>query len=78
SGKTVVFTGALSIPRDDAEAMVKTLGGKASSRVSKKTDVVVVGENAGAKADKARQLGIAMITEDEFRALVAEAKGGGE
>ncbi|HOF89666.1 MAG TPA: NAD-dependent DNA ligase LigA, partial [Armatimonadota bacterium] len=54
SGKTVVFTGALSIPRDDAEAMVKTLGGKASSRVSKKTDVVVVGENAGAKADKAR------------------------
>jgi DNA ligase (NAD+) len=73
SGQTFVFTGAMSLQRDDAEAMVKARGGKATSSVSKNTSFVVVGENAGSKADKARQLGIRMITEEEFRAMVLEA-----
>jgi DNA ligase (NAD+) len=74
-GKTFVFTGALSVPRDAAEAEVRALGGKASSSVSKATDFVVVGENAGSKADKARQLGVPMMTEEEFRAYLAEVRG---
>jgi DNA ligase (NAD+) len=74
SGKTFVFTGTLSRPRDEAEALVKALGGKATSSVSKNTDFVVVGENAGSKADKARQLGVTMITEDEFHAMVADVE----
>ncbi|MHB9132770.1 MAG: NAD-dependent DNA ligase LigA [Armatimonadota bacterium] len=76
SGKTFVFTGALSVPREDAEAEVRALGGKASSSVSKSTDFVVVGEKAGSKADKARQLGVRILSEEEFNALVVSARRG--
>ncbi|MHB9025872.1 MAG: NAD-dependent DNA ligase LigA [Armatimonadota bacterium] len=71
TGQTFVFTGALSIPREQAEATVRELGGKASGSVSKNTDFVVVGENPGSKADKARELGVHIITEEEFNALIA-------
>jgi DNA ligase (NAD+) len=75
AGKTFVFTGGLSVPRDEVEADVRALGGKASSSVSKKTDYVVVGENAGSKADKARALNLRILSEEEFRALMAEVRG---
>ncbi|MCK4689068.1 MAG: NAD-dependent DNA ligase LigA, partial [Candidatus Marinimicrobia bacterium] len=58
-GKTFVFTGSLStITRDEAKDLVEKLGGKATSSVSKKTDYVVVGENPGSKATKAKELGV--------------------
>jgi DNA ligase (NAD+) len=68
--KTFVFTGALdTMTRDDAEEIVTRLGGKPSSSVSKKTDFVVAGEKAGSKLDKARELGVAVISEEEFRKM---------
>ncbi|WP_243373255.1 NAD-dependent DNA ligase LigA [Geotalea sp. SG265] len=67
AGKTFVFTGALSrFTRDDAKRMVENEGGHAAGSVSKKTDYVVAGAEAGSKLDKARQLGVAVLTEDEF------------
>jgi DNA ligase (NAD+) len=70
AGKTFVFTGALEkMTRDEAEEITVKLGGKASGSVSKKTDYVVAGEKAGSKLEKARSLGIAVITEDEFREM---------
>ncbi|MBM4039449.1 MAG: NAD-dependent DNA ligase LigA [Planctomycetes bacterium] len=74
AGKTFVFTGALQhSTREEAEALVKERGGRAAGSVSKKTDFVVAGEAAGSKLDKARQLGVKVITENEFRAML----GGG-
>lgn len=70
-GKTFVLTGTLTqFTRSEAEAMVESFGGKASSSVSKKTSYVVAGENAGSKLDKANQLGIPVLTEDEFKAML--------
>ncbi len=67
SGMTVVITGTLaSLSRREAEALVEQNGGKAAGSVSKKTSFVVVGENAGSKADKAQALGIPMLSETEF------------
>lgn len=67
SGKTFVLTGALSkFTREEATEKIELLGGKASGSVSKKTSFVVVGENAGSKERKARELGIPILTEDEF------------
>ena len=66
AGKSFVFTGAMQIDRREAEAMVKRLGARAAGSVSKKTDFVVIGENAGSKADKARELGVTILTEAEF------------
>ncbi len=71
AGKTLVFTGSLNIyKRDEAEAIVKRNGGKASGSVSKKTDYVVAGENAGSKLTKAQELGVPVITEEEFQQMV--------
>ena len=67
SGKSFVFTGTLSMDRREAEETVKRLGGRPSGSVSKKTDYVVAGDNAGSKADKAKELGVT-IHEDEFQA----------
>ena len=67
AGMTVVITGTLAtLSRRDAEALVEENGGKAAGSVSKNTSFVVVGENAGSKADKAQALGIPMIDETEF------------
>ena len=57
--------------RDEAEGRVRQLGGRASSSVSKQTDYVVYGENAGSKLDKARSLGVTILTEAEFHQLAA-------
>lgn len=67
AGKTFVLTGVLSkFTREEATEKIELLGGKASGSVSKKTSFVVVGENAGSKERKARELGIPILTEDEF------------
>jgi DNA ligase (NAD+) len=71
-GKVFVFTGALKMERRAAEAMVKKFGARASGSVSKKTDYVVVGENAGSKADRARELNLTILSEEEFVKLLAE------
>lgn len=71
AGKTFVFTGALTkFTREGAEAEVKARGGRAASSVSKKTDFVVVGADAGSKAQKAKELGIKVLTEAEFAKLL--------
>ncbi len=71
-GKIFVFTGALqTFTRHEVQDLVEKLGGRASSSVSKQTDFVVIGENPGSKAEKARNLGVRIITEDEFRKMVA-------
>ena len=67
AGKTFVFTGTLKhLTRDDAEDMVRQQGGKAASSVSKNTDYVVAGEEAGSKKSKAESLGVKILTEEEF------------
>ncbi len=71
TGKSIVFTGTLStLSRDEAKEIVEKLGGKASSSVSSKTYLVVAGENAGSKLEKARNLGVKIISEQEFLEMV--------
>jgi DNA ligase (NAD+) len=73
AGKTFVFTGALvQRTREDAEALVRRLGGRASGSVSKQTSYLVAGEGAGSKMAKAQQLNITVLTEDEFAALLPD------
>lgn len=68
SGKTFVLTGALSLfTREEAESIIESRGGKTSSSVSKKTTAVIVGEAPGSKYDKAKELGIDIWTEEEFK-----------
>ncbi|NQE45908.1 DNA ligase [ANME-1 cluster archaeon GoMg2] len=69
-GKTFVFTGRISMPREEAKSLVERLGGKEVSSVSKKTDYVVVGEDPGSKLAKAKKLGVKVIDEQEFREIV--------
>ena len=66
--KTVVVTGAMSVPRDAIKAILEELGAKVASSVSKKTHFVIYGEDAGSKYDKAVELGVPLLTESEFRA----------
>lgn len=77
SGKTFVVTGTLEhYSRDEIEGLIKKLGGKATGSVSKKTDYVVAGENAGSKLDKAQQLGVQVLTEKDFDKLIGSAGKG--
>jgi DNA ligase (NAD+) len=72
SGKTIVVTGTLThFGRDEIERLIRELGGKPAGSVSKKTDFVVAGDKAGSKLDKARELGVNVVTEEEFRKLIA-------
>ena len=71
AGKIFVLTGALSkFTREEATEKIELFGGKASGSVSKKTSYVVVGENAGSKERKARELGIPILTEDQFLEMI--------
>jgi DNA ligase (NAD+) len=73
TGKSFVFTGALSrFIRDEARILVENEGGNAVGSVSKKTDYVVAGEEAGSKLAKARELGVTVLTEEEFLELVGQ------
>ena len=67
AGKTFVVTGSLSVGREEIKSMIEAAGGKVAGSVSKKTDAVVVGEDAGSKLAKAQELGITIWNEAEFR-----------
>jgi DNA ligase (NAD+) len=70
-GLTFVLTGTLpQLTREEAVALIEAAGGKVSGSVSKKTDYVVAGGDAGSKLDKARALGVAVIDEDGLRQLL--------
>ncbi len=69
-GKTFVLTGALSKPRKEVEALIESHGGKCSSSVSKKTDYVLAGEEAGSKLDKAKELGVKVLDEKQFLEMI--------
>jgi DNA ligase (NAD+) len=71
-GKTFLFTGALkTFGRDEARNLVESSGGMTTSSISKKVDYVVVGEDPGSKFDKAKELGIKTLTEEEFKKLIS-------
>jgi DNA ligase (NAD+) len=73
AGLTFVLTGTLPrLTREEAAAMIEGAGGKVSGSVSKKTDYVVAGEDAGSKLEKARALGVAVIDEDGLRRLLGK------
>ena len=73
AGTTWVITGTLSEPRPNFEVLIRSLGGKTSSSVSAKTSFLLAGDEAGSKLDKARQLGVTILSEQEFRARLAES-----
>ncbi|MBD2461826.1 NAD-dependent DNA ligase LigA [Oscillatoria sp. FACHB-1407] len=75
AGKTFVVTGTLpTLKRDEAKSLIQAAGGKVTDSVSKKTDYLVVGEDAGSKLDKAIALGITQLSEDQLLALLRESK----
>jgi DNA ligase (NAD+) len=71
-GRSVVLTGSMSESRDVIKEMLERLGAKVASSVSKKTDFVIYGEDAGSKYDKAMDLGVACLNEDEMRAKIEQ------
>ena len=73
AGKVLVLTGTLpTLSRDDARALIEAAGGKVSGSVSKKSDFVVAGADAGSKLEKAQQLGVAVIDEAQLQSLLAK------
>ena len=76
AGKTFVITGTLpTLKRDQAKTLIENAGGKVTGSVSKKTDYLLAGEEAGSKLDKAQALGIAQLTEEQFLALLSDDPG---
>jgi DNA ligase (NAD+) len=77
SPMTVVVTGSVpGLTRDEGNEAVETLGGRSSGSVSKRTDLVVVGDGAGSKAEKAKQLGVRILPADRFAALLDAYRAG--
>jgi DNA ligase (NAD+) len=77
AGKTFVFTGALTLfTREEAELLVKQAGGRASGSVSKATSYVVAGEKAGSKLAKAQELGVPVLTEEQFQEMLEDGESG--
>ena len=75
AGKTIVVTGSLQqFTRDSIKELIHQEGGKPAGSVSKNTDLVVAGEKAGSKLDKARELGIQIVTETEFLELLEQLR----
>ena len=75
AGKSIVVTGTLvRYKRDEIKDLILRLGGRASGSISKSTDYLIAGEKAGSKLDKAKELGVAVLTENEFENLVAESE----
>lgn len=75
AGKTFVLTGTLpTLSRDEASRLIREAGGNVTGSVSKHTDYVLAGESAGSKLDKARELGIKVLTEEEFRAMLGDSQ----
>jgi DNA ligase (NAD+) len=71
SGKGVVLTGKLEkMTRDEAGDIIRKLGGEIQSSVSKKTDILVAGESAGSKLEKAKKLGVEIMDEEKFNSLI--------
>ncbi len=71
-GKTFVFTGQISMPREEVKSIVERFGGRIASSVSKRTDYVVAGAQAGSKLERAEKLGVKTINEEEFMEMVSE------
>jgi len=72
TGKTVVLTGSMSKSRGEIKALLEEMGAKVTGSVSKKTDIVIYGEDAGSKYEKAKQLGVQLMPEDEMWELIGE------
>lgn len=74
ASKTFVITGTLSSPRSEIEALIESAGGKVSGSVSKKTDYLVAGSEAGSKLEKAQSLGVAVLTEEQLMEMAGKRK----